>query len=147
MLVSTSSQLLQMLPWTIGVPFVIYGWWCKWMNRCSGKNILVSEKDFLFSLFLVPIIFQQKILNEILISDFFMQSLMFLASLYSLVFTKHKLSIEVLSRSRGQNVSGNTFSGTNGDLMTLLPIHDSTIQYFYTTILLRIKMKSNWSHQ
>ena len=107
------------------------------------KNILVSEKDFPFSLFLVPIIFQQKILNEILISDFFMQSLMFLASLYSLVFTKHKLSIEVLSRSRGQNVSGNTFSGTNGDLMTLLPIHDSTIQYFYTTILLRIKMKSN----
>ena len=107
------------------------------------KNILVSEKDFPFSLFLVPIIFQQKILNEILISDFFMQSLMFLASLYSLVFTKHKLSIEVLSRSRGQNVSGNTFSGTNGDLMTLLPIHGSTIQYFYTTILLRIKMKSN----
>ena len=114
------------------------------MNRCSGKNILISEKDFLFSLFLVPIIFQQKILNEILTSDFlYAISYVFGFSLFSLVFTKHKLSFEVLSRSRGQNVSGNTFSGTNGDLMTLLPIHDSTIQYFHTTILLRIKMKSN----
>ena len=58
------------------------------------KNILVSEKDFPFSLFLVPIIFQQKILNEILASDFlYTISHVFGFSLFSLVFTKHKLSI------------------------------------------------------
>ena len=63
-------------------------------TAAQEKKYIGFRKRFPFFPFLVPIIFQQKILNEILASDFlYTISHVFGFSLFSLVFTKHKLSI------------------------------------------------------